>query len=572
MKSQLWLDLQNRSIHQGNRTVSLRPKVFAFLQFLMTRPGQTVPIADVQRAVWGTTRVSSGTVKNCVLELRTALGDTSQTPRYLQTLPRRGYCLLVPIPTMPSTSTLPHQQELSPTEKDGPIVVATRVTPYFVGRASEQAELRNLTAQATNGTRQCLFITGELGVGKTALIEALRSSLSPESSVWFVKSHCIEHRGPHLPYLPIIVALEQLLRSPERDLVIELLRQLAPSWLLFLPIESKGYQNQAAKNGTPHERLTQEFALFIEVLAQHRLLVFWLDDLHWADNATIDLLNFVIRRDGSARLFLIGTFRPDEALSQRHQISALMQDLLLHNRAIELRMPLLTERDLFAYLAARFPALALTDLSPLSQWLYQRTEGNPLFLDLFIDGLREHGYFTTRNDHSSLPSLLPRLNGWVPDKLQQLTWQMLRRLSTYEIPLLSAASVMQKEFSAAAVATATDLPVEEVDAACSSLAAQHQFLLRQDSHHTPERRQSSRYMFLHCIYREVIYQSLSLAQRKNWHWQVARWMETAYGPRTNKCADEIAAHFERGHDFVRAKHYRELATGSTQVVQGSGAL
>ena len=75
MTLQLWLNLHTHSIHQSNQVVPLRPKVFAFLQFLMAHPGQIVSVEEVQQAVWGTTRISQGTLKNCVLELRAALGD-----------------------------------------------------------------------------------------------------------------------------------------------------------------------------------------------------------------------------------------------------------------------------------------------------------------------------------------------------------------------------------------------------------------------------------------------------------------------------------------------------------------
>jgi len=121
----------------------------------------------------------------------------------------------------------------------------------------------------------------------------------------------------------------------------------------------------------------------LEVLSAERLVVLVLEDLHWSDYATLDLLAVLARRQESARLLVLGTYRPEEVLGKEHPLATLTQELQIHGHSQELPLTLLTEAAVRAYTTARLPGVALAD--ELVQYIHQRTEGNPLFMVNMVD-------------------------------------------------------------------------------------------------------------------------------------------------------------------------------------------
>ena len=112
-------------------------------------------------------------------------------------------------------------------------------------------------------------------------------------------------------------------------------------------------------------------------------MVLVLEDLHWSDYATLDLLAVLARRQESARLLVLGTYRPEEVLGKGHPLATLTQELQIHGHSQELPLTLLTKAAVRAYLEARLPDAAITD--ELVQCIHQRTEGNPLFMANMVD-------------------------------------------------------------------------------------------------------------------------------------------------------------------------------------------
>jgi DNA-binding winged helix-turn-helix (wHTH) protein len=143
---------------------SLRPKILAVLHYLLDHAGQVISTATLRVAVWPGTVVSGGVVRNCIRELRLALGDDPATPRFIEQLPRKGYRLIGHISiqprgtaSQPKANGAPHEQPTS---------------TVLVGREAELAALQGWLAKALMEARQLVFVTGEPGIGKTALVEA----------------------------------------------------------------------------------------------------------------------------------------------------------------------------------------------------------------------------------------------------------------------------------------------------------------------------------------------------------------------------------------------------------------
>jgi predicted ATPase len=130
--------------------------------------------------------------------------------------------------------------------------------------------------------------------------------------------------------------------------------------------------------GATRERMLRELAAAIETLTAGITLLLVLEDLHWSDHATLDLLAMLARRREPVRLFLVGTYRPVEAILRGHPLLSVKQDLIVHGRCVELPLAPPRATAVAQYLTARFPGLRVSE--ELAQSIYQRTDGNPLFL------------------------------------------------------------------------------------------------------------------------------------------------------------------------------------------------
>ena len=130
--------------------------------------------------------------------------------------------------------------------------------------------------------------------------------------------------------MPILEALEQLCQPPEGRTVVTLLARVAPTWLLQMPwllSDNDAERLQRLTLGATPQRMLREIVQALEALTATRPLVLVLEDLHWSDAATLDMLSLLARRQETARLLLIGTYRPEEVRSTGHPLSTLVQGL-----------------------------------------------------------------------------------------------------------------------------------------------------------------------------------------------------------------------------------------------------
>ena len=237
----------------------------------------------------------------------------------------------------------------------------------LVGREEELAQLQSWLDKARQGERQMAFVTGEPGIGKTALVETFLARLAAAGDLWVAQGQCVEHYGAGEAYLPVLAALERLAQALGSERLSGVLRQHAPLWLVQLPsltdpAERESLQRQLV--GTTRQRMLREIAQALEALTTERVLVLWLEDLHGSDYSTLDLLAYLAQRPKRARVLVIGTYRPVEVLAREHPLGAVQQELLLHGQCQELPLGALTEAAVGEYLAVRFSSGTLGTALP----------------------------------------------------------------------------------------------------------------------------------------------------------------------------------------------------------------
>src|SRR5262249_2495240 len=162
------LDLTNEQLWRGTQQLPLRPKPFALLRYLAENPGRLVTKEELLQAVWPETYVSEGLLSTYIRDLRAALGDDPEAPRFIETVVRRGYRFIAPLMTAPPAAGLTSPVPSSDAQHSG---LSTQDS-VLVGRETELAQLHGWLEKALAGERQVVFVTGEPGIGKTTLLDA----------------------------------------------------------------------------------------------------------------------------------------------------------------------------------------------------------------------------------------------------------------------------------------------------------------------------------------------------------------------------------------------------------------
>jgi predicted ATPase/DNA-binding winged helix-turn-helix (wHTH) protein len=558
------LDFTNGLLWRGERLIRLHPKAWAVLKHLIERSGQTISLAEIHRAIWKGRIISPGNVKVYIREIRKALADDPRQPRFIETIAPKGYRFIASPLTAPLTSS-PHPDVHStlqpPSAVQQPSATGDRQrTADLTGRAVELQQLYGRLNKALSGERQVVLLSGEPGIGKTTLVRSFQEQLTAGSPVWIALGCCIERYGVDEPYLPVLQALEQLTTEAKRSVLAPLLRQHAPTWLARLPSLLTAEDRERGASLTPamtRERMLREFAYTIEVLTVQAPLVLILEDLHWSDYSTLDLVAALAQRREPARLLLIGTYRSAEIHAKYHPLQPILQDLQLHRLCTTFMLAPLTEAAVQTYLAAQFPGHQFP--AGLARVLRQRTEGNPLLLTNLLDMFVSRGVFTHAKEAWVLTKPLATVAEEVPESFHLLLERQIARLTEEEQQLLAAASIAGQEFSAAAVAAVLQQDVVLVEEQCESLARRQQFLRPTGVSGWPDGQKAASYAFHHALTREVWSARIPAARKQRWHQSLGERLEAAYRGREEDIATELAMHFAEGRDAQRAARYHYVA-------------
>ena len=303
--------------------------------------------------------------------------------------------------------------------------------------------------------------------------------------------------------------------------------------------------------------MLREFAEALTRLTAEKPLILIIEDLHWSDLATLDLLSFLTRRHHQSRLLFLGTYRSDFIVESDHPLPRLIRELSTHGQCHTIPLGFLDEEAVLAYVTTRFPSSAF--LPALAQALYQRTDGNPLFMVNVVEYLIAQGFLRQEHGQWQLHAKIADIHTIVPTNVQQLIDMQLDRLSPDELQILEVASVAGIEFSAAAVAAAIALPIPTVEEQYTKLARRFHFLRSLGASEWPDGTVAQQYAFIHSLYQNILYQRIPAGKRVHLHSRIGQQKELAYGVQAKQIAVKLAIHFERGRDFDRAIQYRRDA-------------
>jgi DNA-binding winged helix-turn-helix (wHTH) protein/predicted ATPase len=552
------LDLINECLWRDSQAIKLRPKAFAVLHYVIGRPGQLVTKEEILNAVWPDTFVGEAILKVIIRQIREALGDDPKSPRFIETAHRRGYRFIGQIAEggleIPPTG----QQSSSETAFAPSLRRAADSPPRVVGRDKALARMQSCLEKMLGGERQIVFVTGEAGIGKTALVDTFARSLASDGSIRVGRGQCLEQYGTGEAYLPVLEAIGRLCR--EQGQVVDVLRAHAPMWLLQMPSLVSASDRELLSRevfGATRERMLREMCEALEALAADFPLVLILEDLHWSDYSTLDLISYLARQRHAAQLMLIGTYRTVELIVSGHPLKAVKQELLAKQQCEELPLEYLSEEAVDKYLSVRFPANRFP--AELAGLIQERTEGNPLFMVNAVDYLVAEGLIGKTQESWELAVEIENVEVGVPDSIKQMIEMQADHLDANEQRTLEAASVAGAEFSTLALAAGLREERALVEARCDELARHRQFIQDCGVQVLPNGEAVSQYGFIHALYRKVLYERASASRRVQLHRRIGEHVEALYGEHAKTIAAELAMHFERGADYKQAARYLQQA-------------
>jgi class 3 adenylate cyclase len=426
----------------------------------------------------------------------------------------------------------------------------------LVGREAEVSQLRSLVDELVSGRGQVASLVGEVGIGKTRLLEELRS-MAADGVVW-LEGRCLSYGGePYAPFVEMFreglgvgeadaeVAVRTRLRARMTSILGGRLDEVLPYLGMLLGIrlepEVEGDLRQTQADVLARH-LRAAYRLWIEALAASRPVVVAVDDLHWADPSTRELAEDLLELTDRAPILLVAAFRPDPA-SEGWRFRLTVMAEYLH-RSVELSLGPLPED------AAGELAGALVPGGKVDEWtlraLVQRSEGNPLYLEELLRALIESGALERRRTWTLTVSHQELL----PPALETLLVARIDRLPPEARTLVQAAAVIGREFP---------VRVLERVAGSDGMDGALAVLLRADIIREFRRYPELEYTFKHGLLQEAALSTLPPATRREMYGRVAAAYEEIFSGSIEEHLPRLAHYYALGRDHSKALAYLERA-------------
>jgi DNA-binding winged helix-turn-helix (wHTH) protein/predicted ATPase len=431
-------DKRTGTLWCGREQVRVTRKASSLLACLVDAAGATVSHETILSSVWPGTHVQAENIKVIVHELRTALRDDAEAPRFIRSDPGRGYTFIAPIVEFPAPQ-LDNRDRL--------------VSSIFINHVGDLARLVSAAETPAPAGGTVSLIEGERGMGKTALCDAFMQRVRTAGSARVCYGQAISIAGATEPFLPVLDALHHLTRQAPA-VVPALLARHAPSWLARLPrwIADAAPAFEVGAAAEPSRMLREAGDLF-EAIGADMPTVMVLEDLQCADLDTVELLRVLARRHEPIRTNVVATYTPFAMSITASALRGLASEIRVSGRIVPIRLQPLREEHVRTYLAQRFGA---GPIEGLARMLHQLCGGNPLVMVTTMDALISEGYIGLHDGswrlHHPPRTIEASLSRPVLDSV--LWW--LDQLDAGDRAILEFAATSGAEFSATDVARAAE--------------------------------------------------------------------------------------------------------------------
>ncbi len=483
------------------------------------------------------------------------------------------------------------------------------IGPVFVARDRELDRLAGLLDRALAGESQIVFIVGEAGQGKTALLgEFARRAQQSNASVLVASGSCNAYSGVGDPYLPFRDILDMLCGNVEakwtagmltRDHARRLWAALphtlqavideGPDLLEVFVSGTALLRRAAALPETDcadrlrelmdrqrsvvlqrqQPQLFEQYAGVLRRVAVRQPLILLLDDVQWIDEASLHLLFHLGRRLAGSRILIIGAYRPSDIAApapatrsddhpQRLTLDEVITEFKRRFGEVQIDLTQLESAEERQFVEAILDSEPNRLDESFRTELFRLTRGHPLFTIELLRSLQERGDLI--HDDTGRWQVGPTLT-WdtLPARVEAVIAQRLQRLSGGLRDLLRVASVEGEDFTAEVISAVLHIDESQALQMLSGELAKRQRLVRERGEMEIGRRLLARYQFSHALFQQYLYQGLSANERRQLHQQVAQVLEALYENQLDDIAVQLAHHFAQAADRDKAARYLRRA-------------
>lgn len=451
----------------------------------------------------------------------------------------------------------------------------------LVSRQEQLTRLESLLQRALRGQMQIALITGEAGIGKTVLLEefvARAQQLHPE--LFIARSKCDEVAGVgQEPYAPFVQLLDDIASGKKDSITWDRLRislvELAPDWLQHLPggnlgaavIRSINWDRPGGEkiDSTDKQRRMVQFVNALRLASHNAPMLLAIDDLHWSDQASLELLSFLSDQLAMSPILLVLLYRP-QSVTQRlhgesHPVRRLVNQLKRFGRCTDIDLPNFRLEDVREFVTLQNYRFS----DAFTERLWDRSKGNPLFIREYLTLLharaqiqREQGALTLAPEAEDEP---------IPATIETVIQQRLELIAGDLRRLLAHASVQGERFASQVLSgTINEMPESSIMKYLNQLEEDYRLVSELEDQRLVVK-VGPEYRFVHALLQQVLYQELSEGQRRLLHQVIARLLESLYGAEANQHAASLANHYEMGGNLPRAINYYFQACQNALSVQ-----
>jgi tetratricopeptide (TPR) repeat protein/predicted Ser/Thr protein kinase len=474
--------------------------------------------------------------------------------------------------------------------------------PVFVAREEELTKLDELLEASLAGRGRVVFVTGEAGSGKTALVnEFVRRAQETRAELVVAGGNCNAHTGIGDPYLPFREVLSLLTGDVEdrwaagaissdqatrlwhtlphsvRALVEsgpDLIDAFVPGralveraqsyttgrtrWLAKLQEIVEHKASLPVASSPMQTVLFEQYSRLLQSLSREKSVLLTLDDLQWADPGSIGLLLHMVPRIEAARILVLGAYRSDEVAlgrdGERHPLKPVVNDCKAKFGDIEVEVGRSRDREFVdAYLDTepnRFGG-AFRDA------FYQHTEGHSLFTVETLRGMKEQGALVQVEEGRWVEGVVD----WkkLPTRVEAMIGERIERLPESLRKVLTVASIEGEYFTGEVLAGVQKADEREMVHLLSGELDKRHHLVRAQGIRRDGGTRLSQYRFRHILFQKYLYNSLDEVERAHLHEDVGTALETLYGEKTEEIAVHLARHFVEAGITDRAILYLQKA-------------
>jgi predicted ATPase len=353
-------------------------------------------------------------------------------------------------------------------------------------------------------------------------------------------------------------ALNGLMRGSASESVHRLMKMFAPTWYSELmphaanPEETA--ETGAAVERTPVRMKRELFILFRE-LGKLRPVVLFVDDFHWADVSTVDLISYLVTE--SERLLILVAYPASELLLTKHPFRDRKLHLQAHGICRETGLEGLSFSNVEEYLNLEFPGHSFPE--EFARLIHARTEGHPLFMTDLVAELRDRKVIEESAEGWVLTSSVSEIVPHLPPRAESLIDLKLGALDSQDRRLLIAASIQGHTFDSAVISGALEIKQEEVEDRLENLDHVHGLVRLMQETELPDEQINRRYSFAHGLYQNAFYASLTPSRKQKLSAAVARSLLSCYANDGRPIAASLGVLFETARDFEKASEHFGIA-------------